>query len=270
MIEYYKNLSLENLPYINEEGLSCLEEFKDIPDYEGLYQVSDLGRIKALSRIILHSTGVYHTKKEKVLKQANNGKDYLSVLFYDNSSKKKSYYVHRLVALTFIGYSDLLVDHKNHIRSCNTLSNIRYLTARLNSSTVVNRPAPASSYVGVSRTNNSIKCWKAELRINGTKRRIGSYSDEKEASEAYQKAVYNWNTFNITPKGVVEERNPVKIFKTKSGENLGVNAKMVLDTNTGIFYDSLKEACDCLNLSYKYVSSLLCRGKFDKTSLIYV
>ena len=46
MIEYHKNLSLELLFYINNEGLVCYEEWKDIPGYEGIYQVSNLGRIK--------------------------------------------------------------------------------------------------------------------------------------------------------------------------------------------------------------------------------
>lgn len=269
-MEYYKNLSLENLPYINEEGLSCLEEFKDIPDYEGLYQVSDLGRVKALSREVFHKTGIVHTKRERIMKQANNGNDYLSVLLYNNGGVKKSHYVHRLVLRTFIGESDLLVDHKNHVRLYNTLFNLRYLTPRLNSSTVVNRPVPASKYIGVDKTKNSIKKWKAVLRINGTKRYVGSFITEEEASEAYQKALYNWENFNLNHKGEYEEKNSVKIFNTKNGENLGINAKMVLDKNTGIFFDSLKDACNRLNLDYKYTSSLLCKKWYHKTSLIYV
>jgi hypothetical protein len=262
MIEYYKNLNLESLPYINEEGLVCLEEFIDIPGYEYLYQVSDLGRIKSYDRSSIHENGNIHCKKSKILKQANNGKDYLSVLLYDYNSVKKSYYVHRLLLKTFVGESDLLVDHKNHIRLCNTLLNLRYLTPRLNSSTTVNRPTPASKYVGVDRSRNSIKKWRAVLRINGIKRHIGTYITEEEASEAYQNALYNWDNFSLTPKGVYEEKNKVKIFNTKSGENLGVNAKIVLDTDTGIFYDSLKEACNRLNLKYKHTSNLLCKGFF--------
>lgn len=270
MIEYYKNLSLDNLPYINEEGLTYLEKFIDIPGYEGLYQVSDLGRVKALQRESTHINGNVHIKKEKILKQANNGNNYLSVLLYNENKEKKSFYVHRLVLKTFLEDSDLLVDHKNHIRLCNVLSNLRYLTPRLNASTVVNRPTPASKYVGVNKTNNPVKKWKAVLRINGTKRHIGSYITEEEASEAYQKALYNWETFSLNHKGVYEERNQVMIFNTKKGENLGVNAKIVLDTNTGIFYDSLKDACEKLNLRYKYISALLCKKQFHKTSLTYV
>jgi hypothetical protein len=270
MIEYYKNLSLSNLPYINEEGLICWEEFRDIPEYEGLYQVSDLGRVKALQREVLHKTGVTHIKGIRVLKQANNGKDYLSVLLYNLDSKKKSFYVHRLALKTFKGNSDLLVDHKNHIRLCNILSNLQYLTPRLNSSTVVNRPTPASMFIGVTKSTNKFKKWRVYIRINGKKQFVGSYYTEKEASDGYQKAVDNWDTYNMTPKGELIERNPVKIYNTKSGENLGVNTKIILDNNTGIFYESLKEACFRLNLNYKYTSSLLCKRWYDKISLIYV
>jgi hypothetical protein len=270
MIEYYKDLSLKNLSYINEEGLNCLEEFKDIPGYEGLYQVSNLGRIKSCNRVVKHNNGNVHHKKEKILRQSNNGKDYLSVLLYDDNGFKKSHYVHRLVLRSFIGESNLLVDHKNHIRTCNILSNLRYLTARLNSSTVVNRPIPASKYVGVTKNSNSINKWKSTLRINGTKRYVGSFKTEIEASEAYQKALYNWENFSINQKGEYEEKNPVKVFYRKSGEKLLVNSKMVLDKNTGIFYDSLIDACNSLNLKYKYISSLLCKGKLDKTSIVYI
>lgn len=272
MIEYYKKLDLENLPYVNEEGLVCWEEFKDVPGYEGYYQVSNLGRVMALERIITHVNGAVHTKKSKILKQSNNGKDYLYVLFYNNQGCKKSHYIHRLVMKTFIGDSNLVVDHKNHIRLCNVLSNLRYLTPRSNSSTIVNRPKPYSKYTGVDKTRNSVKKWRAVLRINGTKRHIGSYVTEEEASEAYQKALYNWENFNLTPKGIYEERKEVELFKTKRGENLGVNSKTVLDKTTGVFYDSLKDACDRLNLNYKYTSSLLSKGGkyLNKTSLVYI
>ena len=42
MIEYYKKLGLENLPYVNEEGLVCWEEFKDVPGYEGYQHLKDI------------------------------------------------------------------------------------------------------------------------------------------------------------------------------------------------------------------------------------
>ena len=48
MIEYWKNLDLRDLFYINDDGLVCCEEWRDIIGYEGYYQVSNLGRVKSL------------------------------------------------------------------------------------------------------------------------------------------------------------------------------------------------------------------------------
>ena len=81
MIEYYKNKSLESLFYVNEFGLVCQEEWKDIPNYEGLYQASDLGRIKSLSRYVNNSYGLYLIK-DRILAQAKS-KYYLSVNLWD-------------------------------------------------------------------------------------------------------------------------------------------------------------------------------------------
>ena len=91
MIEYYKNLSLESLPYINEEGLSCFEVFKDIPNYEGLYQVSDLGRVKALRKTIYRIDGSLDNKPEKILRQMNNGNNYMSVELYKDGKQNRKY-----------------------------------------------------------------------------------------------------------------------------------------------------------------------------------
>lgn len=57
MKKYYLDFSLEPIVYQNELGLDCVEQWKDIPEYEGLYQVSDLGRVKRLNRYKNHSSG---------------------------------------------------------------------------------------------------------------------------------------------------------------------------------------------------------------------
>ena len=63
MIEYYKNLSLESLFYINDEGLVCMEEWRNIIGFENRYQVSSLGRVKSLGRRIKSG------KKNKTINQ---------------------------------------------------------------------------------------------------------------------------------------------------------------------------------------------------------
>ena len=63
-MEIYKNLSLENL-----EG----EVWKDIPNYEGLYQVSNLGRVKMMSRVVMANKSKRKIS-EHIIKQTKNPK----------------------------------------------------------------------------------------------------------------------------------------------------------------------------------------------------
>lgn len=85
-----------------------MEIWKDIEGYEGLYQISDFGRIKSL--------GNDKKRKEKILKPENNIDGYLYVdLCKDN--KAKHYRVHRLVALAFIPNDD--PEHKTHVNHIN-------------------------------------------------------------------------------------------------------------------------------------------------------
>ena len=77
-----------------------MEEWKDIKGYEGLYQVSNEGRVKSLSRTIIKSDKTINTK-EKILQASKVGKGYLQVCL-SLDSKLKHYLVHRLVAEAFI------------------------------------------------------------------------------------------------------------------------------------------------------------------------
>lgn len=112
MIEYYKNLSLESLFYINENGLVCQEEWKDIPDYEGYYQVSNLGRIKSLDRLVQHRN-ISALLKSKIYTISLLNNKYLNVGLNKNG-KQKTFLVHRLVAIAFIPNPEnkLEVNHK--------------------------------------------------------------------------------------------------------------------------------------------------------------
>ena len=69
------------------------EIWKDIRNYDGLYQVSNTGKIKSLN--------YRHTGREKMLKLSVNNKGYLYVVLYKNGVKK-FYRINRLVAEAFI------------------------------------------------------------------------------------------------------------------------------------------------------------------------
>ena len=73
------------------------EIFKDIKGYEGLYQISNIGRVKAL----VFRNGTTLKEKEKLLNPTDNGNGYL-IIGLSKGGKKKNFYIHRLVAETFI------------------------------------------------------------------------------------------------------------------------------------------------------------------------
>jgi hypothetical protein len=101
-MEHYKNLSLESLFYINEEGLVCLEEWRDILGYENRYQISNLGRIKSLHRFV-NSGNKLKPIKEIILLQTLNERGYLRISLRKEGIKKAlQFSVHRALAIAFI------------------------------------------------------------------------------------------------------------------------------------------------------------------------
>jgi len=107
------------------------EIWKDIPDYEGLYQVSNLGRVRSLDRVIKGKSGCKRLKREKILKNSSNSKGYLFVCLCKDSNLKR-YLVHRLVCLAFIGKSDKTVDHLDENKQNNCLTNLEYVSMKEN------------------------------------------------------------------------------------------------------------------------------------------
>jgi hypothetical protein len=77
-----------------------IEFWKDIPGYEGRYQVSNFGRIKSLDFSVVRSNGRIYTNKSRVQKPSKDNSGYLRCAFIKNS-KLVTYKVHRLVADAF-------------------------------------------------------------------------------------------------------------------------------------------------------------------------
>lgn len=101
------------------------EIWKDIVGYEGLYQVSNLGRVKSLPRF--DRKGRFHS--EKIKSQVNNGNGYMIVNLKHNG-KQQMRTVHRLVAEHFIS-NDLELPEVNHIdgnKSNNIVTNLEWCT----------------------------------------------------------------------------------------------------------------------------------------------
>lgn len=159
-----------------------MEIWKDVPNYEGLYQVSNLGNVKSLSKIINDKK-----LKEKLLTPCKNSGGYLWVKFTINKIEK-SFSVHRLVALTFLGESKLVVNHKDLNKLNNSLENLEYLSQRENNHHYTSTLKKSSKYIGVIWDKHRNK-WMAKIKKNGKSFHIGRFDNELEASNAYQNAL---------------------------------------------------------------------------------
>ena len=98
------------------------EIWKDIEGYEGLYQISDKGRVKSLK-----------FGKEKILSLKRDKKNYLRIILWKNG-KNKTYQVHRLVAKSFIPNPDNLpqINHIDENPSNNNVENLEWCNSKYN------------------------------------------------------------------------------------------------------------------------------------------
>jgi len=112
-----------------------IEEWRDIPGFEGRYQASAIGRIRSVPHEVYsarHSTGK-RTINGKVLKQGFAGGPYL-VVGIKQPHKKHTTKIeaHRLIALAFLGPHPgrgMHVHHIDHDKANNRADNLRYVTS---------------------------------------------------------------------------------------------------------------------------------------------
>lgn len=102
------------------------EIWKPIPGYEGLYDVSNYGRVKSHPKEIKLWHGSSFTRHIEFIKLKNQD-GYIKARLYKNR-QQKSHSVHRLVMLAFIGESKLDVNHIDGNPSNNKLTNLEYCT----------------------------------------------------------------------------------------------------------------------------------------------
>ena len=107
-----------------------MEVWKDVVGYEGIYEVSNKGRVRSIDRKIYRADRVWNLKG-KTLKASANRDGYLLVKLCKNS-KCVGFSVHRLVAESFIGLSELDVNHKDGNKENNNIENLEYVSRNKN------------------------------------------------------------------------------------------------------------------------------------------
>lgn len=108
-----------------------IEIWKDIKGFEGCYQISNLGNVRGLDRIVLNSKNIEIKIKGKVLKQKSDKDGYKLVNLNVTGKGKITFKIHRLVALHFIENDckeKTQVNHKNLIKNDNRVENLEWVT----------------------------------------------------------------------------------------------------------------------------------------------
>lgn len=152
-----------------------IEEWKDITEYEGLYQVSNLGNVRSINN-----------GKLKLLKNVIGSSGYYQVTL-SNKGNQKQKRVHQLVAAAFLNHQpngyNLVVNHKDLNKLNNNINNLEIVTNRKNTS--LKHLKVSSKYTGVCKHKKSNK-WVAFIRINNSRKYLGLFEKEIDAHLAYQ------------------------------------------------------------------------------------
>lgn len=172
------------------------EVWKDIPDWEGFYQISNKGNVKALNRIVNSKRNIPRKLKEKLLSLVFRG-DYNVVCFYKGSIRINKF-VHRLVAQVFVPNPENKpqVNHIDGDKLNNNDWNLEWVTSRENACHKYATHPSSSQKTGV-RYRKDHKKWISQIRVKGKLLHLGTFNSE---DEAYKARVDYEKTNNINNK----------------------------------------------------------------------
>ena len=159
---------------------SYMEQWIDVPGYEGLYKVSDFGNVLSVRRNKLLRPGV--------------SRGYRMVILCNNT-KRSTIKIHQLVAMAFLGHKrsgmNQVVDHIDGNTENNKLSNLQILSHRANIQKA-NRQNKSSKFTGVS-FHKGRQMYRAYIDVSKKNIHLGFFESELEASMAYQDALKKYN-----------------------------------------------------------------------------
>ena len=123
---------------ISKEYVDKVEIWKDIKDYEGLYQVSNLGNVRSLDMIIMQlhywsKKYVKHIYKGRLLKGSKNSNGYKVITLHKGKKTEKKL-LHKIIAETFIPNPNNYnyINHKDNNPSNNNVNNLEWCTQSYN------------------------------------------------------------------------------------------------------------------------------------------
>lgn len=110
-----------------------IEQWRDIPEYEGYYQISNLGRVRSVTRTLIYNTGKCYTIRGKMRRLHKDSHGYLTVTVSKNNKQYRKW-VHRLVASSFLPdyREDMVINHIDGCKTNNSLCNLEVCTSKEN------------------------------------------------------------------------------------------------------------------------------------------
>lgn len=203
------------------------EVWKNINDN---YQISESGKVKSLSRIVMHRGRSPILSKERILIPYKS-KGYLMVTLCSKKIKK-TYQVHQLVAMVFLNHipngHNLVVNHKDFNKLNNHYTNLEIISSRENTNRL--HLKSTSKFVGVSKASRGNK-WIAKIYINKRQIHLGSFNNEIEASRYYENALKSFKSGNkiiVKPNNFTSKHRGVSYDSTRSKwmAQISINGKI--------------------------------------------
>lgn len=216
------------------------EIWKDIEGYIGVYQVSNLGRVRSLDRMMNFKTKLgnisQYFKHGKILSYCLDKRGYPFVRLYDSNNKCNRIKIHRLVGKAFIPNPDNLpcINHKDEIKTNNTVDNLEWCTHLYNNL--------YGTHLEKIRCANKGRIFSIE-----TRRKISEAKKGYHVSEATKKKLSELNKGDKNPN-YGKKRSPETIAKMKAarqGFRMPESAKQKLREAALRQWERKRVANDC-------------------------
>lgn len=228
------------------------EIWKDIAGYEGFYQVSNLGRVRSLDRVIVRKNGWKQTFDGKLLKPKTYKNGYLFVCI-NNAKTKKYITIHRLVATAFLDNKNNypVINHKDENIKNNNANNLEWCTQSYNLSYGMRKEKQIETLIATGHVKKVY-----QFTMNGDF--VSEYRTIKEAQDATGitnissvcRGKYNsaggflWSHNNISPtnrRGKTSKK--VVCFRGDNGIVFEYSSLRSAERLTGIPRNKISEMC---------------------------
>lgn len=234
--------------------------WKDIEGYEGKYQINQLGQVRSLN--------YKRMRKIKRIKHSKQKNGYLYIILYDNSNSKKTYYIHRLVAQTFLSnlnnYKE--VNHIDENKENNCVWNLEWCTHEYN----INYGSRNEKHSEKMKRYKGEKHWNFGKHLSDEA--INKISEAKKGKNPLENMTEEAKgerskKISESKKGhIVSDKTKRKISKTRIEKGIGKgkshpNAKSVICLTTKKIFLTVQDAMKEYNIKSTSEIGKCCKGK---------